>query len=92
VVRSVRWVALHHKYSFPSGHATSVFTAAVIVSLFFLEKKWIAILCFAIAVLTAYSRVYLGEHFVMDVWMGSFIGVFTGTCCFLVQEHILNKR
>lgn len=91
LVRSVRWVTLHYKYSFPSGHTTSVFTTAVIISLYFGEKKWIAILCFAVACLTAYSRVYLGEHFIMDIWMGSLIGVLTGTCCVLVQQRISKK-
>lgn len=92
LVRSAPWVTLYHQYSFPSGHTISVFTTAVIISLFFREKKWIAVLCFAIACLTAYSRVYLGEHFIMDTWMGSLIGVLTGTCCFLVQQRILKKK
>jgi membrane-associated phospholipid phosphatase len=62
--------------SFPSGHSTSVFALATLLALFEQNKKWnIAYLLVAVAV--GYSRIYLGQHFLGDVLMGSFIGVLT---------------
>lgn len=88
LVETAGWVKLYYKHSFPSGHSASIFAAAMTISLFLPRKKVAAVLCFLVACLTAYSRVYLGEHFLEDVWAGSFIGVSSGTCCFLIQGHI----
>jgi membrane-associated phospholipid phosphatase len=80
---------LYYKHSFPSGHTASVFAAAITISLFASRKRWVSGICFLFACLTAYSRVYLGEHFVEDVWIGSLEGVVFGTICFLLQQKIL---
>jgi membrane-associated phospholipid phosphatase len=62
--------------SFPSGHSTSVFALATILALFEKDKKWnVAYLLGAVAV--GYSRIYLGQHFLGDVLVGSFLGVLT---------------
>ncbi len=60
--------------SFPSGHATSIFTLATMLALFEKNKKWnVCYLLAAVAV--GYSRIYLGQHFLGDVIVGSLIGV-----------------
>jgi membrane-associated phospholipid phosphatase len=60
--------------SFPSGHTTSVFALATMLALFEKNKKWnILYLCVALGV--GYSRIYLGQHFLGDVLVGSLIGV-----------------
>jgi membrane-associated phospholipid phosphatase len=62
--------------SFPSGHTTSVFALATLLAIFTRNRKAkIAFLLTGIAV--GYSRIYLGQHFLGDVLMGSCIG--TGT-------------
>lgn len=62
--------------SFPSGHSTSIFALATILALFAKDKKWnVAYLLGAVAV--GYSRIYLGQHFLGDVLVGSFIGMMT---------------
>jgi membrane-associated phospholipid phosphatase len=60
--------------SFPSGHSTSIFALATMLALLERNKRAnVAYLFVAVAV--GYSRIYLGQHFLGDVLMGSFIGV-----------------
>jgi undecaprenyl-diphosphatase len=60
--------------SFPSGHATSAFMIAVLLSGRF--KKYA--LFYAFAALVAFSRVYIGVHYPSDVIAGSLIGAAIG--------------
>jgi membrane-associated phospholipid phosphatase len=62
--------------SFPSGHSTSVFALATLLALFDSNKKG-NIAYGLVAVAVGYSRIYLGQHFLGDVLMGSSIGVLT---------------
>lgn len=65
-------------YSFPSGHSTFAATmyggAAVC---FWNERRmrWFAVLCIAAALLTGFSRNYLGVHTPQDVFVGLGLGV-----------------
>ena len=65
-------VNIHHFNSFPSGHTASA------VGIFFMpslmtKNKSLQFLFFLIALLTAYSRVYLSQHFLVDIYFGSLI-------------------
>jgi membrane-associated phospholipid phosphatase len=62
--------------SFPSGHSTAVFALATLLAIFDGNKKGNIIYLLA-AVAVGYSRIYLGQHFLGDVLVGSFIGVLT---------------
>ncbi len=62
--------------SFPSGHTTSAFALATILALNSTNKWWGCFCLFAAAVV-GYSRIYLGQHFLQDVVVGSLIGVLT---------------
>ncbi|PIY68809.1 phosphatase PAP2 family protein [Candidatus Roizmanbacteria bacterium CG_4_10_14_0_8_um_filter_39_9] len=58
-------------FSFPSGHATSAFAAATILSAYDKKRAWIY---YAGAVLISYSRIYLYCHYLLDVVAGALIG------------------
>jgi membrane-associated phospholipid phosphatase len=62
--------------SFPSGHSTSVFALATLLAIFDSNKRGNVLYLFA-AVAVGYSRIYLGQHFLGDVLVGSGIGVLT---------------
>ena len=64
----------HSSNSFPSGHATSAFALATVLSIVLkLNSKW-NILLFTATITTAFSRVYLSQHFLIDILAGSLIG------------------
>lgn len=79
VVKSARWLTIDRKYSFPSGHTAVAFCTGTILANYFYNHKRLAFLFFALACCTAYSRIYLGEHFLRDVWAGSCIGAVFGS-------------
>ncbi len=61
-------------HSFPSGHSTSafgIFFMAALIS----KSNILKFIFFLIAILIAYSRVYLSHHFLVDIYFGSLISV-----------------
>jgi len=64
----------HHGFaSFPSGHTTSIFALATMLAIFTPNQRY-KLAYFLGAVLVGYSRIYLGQHFLNDVLMGSAVG------------------
>ena len=62
-------------FSFPSGHTGAAFAAAS--ALFFCKNRlWIAAL--VLAILIAFSRLYLYVHYPTDVLAGAFLGILSG--------------
>ena len=59
--------------SFPSGHSTSAFSVFLLLTFIVKDKRW-GVLFLLLAALAAYSRVYLAQHFVEDVFAGSILG------------------
>ena len=66
-------VDVHANYSFPSGHTATAFCFAIVIALL-ARKKFAFFILIAFALIVAYSRVYLLQHFLIDVVGGAFIG------------------
>ena len=62
--------------SFPSGHATAVWSVATVVAERYRHrgKPWIPILSYTLATAISFSRITEQAHFPSDVWLGSALG------------------
>lgn len=62
-------------YSFPSAHSATAFSALPVMDRVFKKTNYAWI---AIAVLIAFSRLYLGVHYLSDVIFGGMLGFCSG--------------
>ncbi|RLE39102.1 hypothetical protein DRJ23_04050 [Candidatus Acetothermia bacterium] len=62
-------------YSFPSGHATVSFGLAWMIAVFY-PHLGIQLATYLVAITIAVSRVYLKEHYPLDVICGAILGSF----------------
>lgn len=66
-------------YSFPSSHAANHFAAAVLVAGFLGGiRRWIRPAALAWAGMIAFSQVYVGVHYPIDVTFGALLGAAIG--------------
>lgn len=70
----VEGVKYHSYFSFPSGHSATAFAMFFGLS-FLLRTKLLKLLCLLFACIVGFTRVYLSQHFLIDVIVGSLIGV-----------------
>lgn len=75
-------------YSFPSGHTLASFIAATI--LLYYDKRF-GIPALILAVIIAFSRLYLYVHFPSDVLGGVLLGIAIGIGAIFLNERVLQK-
>ena len=67
----------YHHHSFPSGHSANIFGLMLILSMIS-NNRINQYIYFTIALMVAFSRVYLSQHFFLDILVGSLIGTLSG--------------
>lgn len=72
-LKLVEGIDVHIHNSFPSGHATQAFAIFMVYALFS-KKQAYAFFWLTLAVLTAFSRMYLNQHWLSDIYAGAIIG------------------
>lgn len=77
-----------HDYSFPSGHTYSSIAAATVI---LLRSKKAGIAAMVMAVLIAFSRMYLFVHFPTDILASLFLGVVTAVAAHFLTERYYDK-
>ena len=69
LIHTVAGVDMHTLNSFPSGHTATAFTL-FLLTVYLFENKWVLTIGLIYALLCGYSRVYLGQHFPLDLGGG----------------------
>ena len=82
VLPLVEGVKMNKWLSFPSGHTTTFFVMFFTISIICCAEqvkgnKAISLLCFLLASFGAYTRIYLSQHFALDVLAGILIACFS---------------
>ncbi len=89
---SIRAVLQRSSYSFVSGHATTSFAMSTFFILLLKNNfKYIRFLLIW-PILFAYSRVYLGVHFPLDIFTGMYIGIIEGFLFYNLTKLIFNTK
>lgn len=73
--------------SFPSGHTMGAFALMAIAS-FYVKNEYVKVILFALASLVAFSRIYLGHHFLEDIIFGSVVGFAIAIGLFLLMSKL----
>lgn len=81
----VEGLELHSYHSFPSGHSSGAFSVFFMLALL-IRNKFLAILFFFMAFFTAISRVYLLQHFLIDIYVGGIMGAITAILIYYYVE------
>ncbi len=81
----IPWLEIHKFNSFPSGHTAQAFCFAL-CTCFYAEKKY-TVFVFTLAAITGFSRMYLLQHFPVDVLAGSWVAVVWTTLIFPLLEN-----
>jgi len=75
-------------YSFPSGHATTSFALAWVISVCY-PHILIQVAIYLAAITISLSRVYMREHYPLDVICGALLGTFTSIYILPFLQHIV---
>ena len=79
------------KYGFPSCHAANTFGLAFFVCFLF-RRRWLTAFLMFWAVVTCYSRVYLGLHYPGDLLFGMILGLLSATMVYLIMRKLIPEH
>lgn len=85
LIHTVPGVEIHTAFSFPSGHTATAFTIFLLACLL-MKNKWVVPLGFVAALMVGYSRIYLAQHFPLDVGAGMITALITILFSIIIQE------
>ena len=77
-----------HDYSFPSGHSSASFAAAVSI---FMWRKKEGSAALVLAALIAFSILYFTVHYPTDVLVGTITGALYGVAAYFIVKALMNK-
>jgi membrane-associated phospholipid phosphatase len=76
--------------TFPSGHAATVFSIGLYMSIL-IKNRYTKFILFLIAFIVGYSRIYLSAHFPADILGGAVIAVPITIYCYILGRRIENS-
>lgn len=78
-------------YSFFSAHSSNSVCMALFVALYF-RNRYYTIIAFIWAIVVAYSRIYVGKHYPLDVMVGLVFGILTGLFSYWIYTKYCEKK
>lgn len=78
-------------YSFFSAHSSNSICLALFVTLYF-RNKYLGIVMFVWAIVVAYSRIYVGKHYPIDVVCGILFGILTGWLSYWTYRRYCEQK
>ena len=78
MLRLIDGIKLLETESFPSGHTSAAFSIATFLTLYKSGRNWNFVFAF-FALIVAYGRIYMSQHFITDIYVGMLIGVIVTT-------------
>ena len=91
-------VKMNHWFSFPSGHTTSFFSLFFALSIILTAKQPnsiripLQVVFFLLAAFGGYSRIYLSQHFALDVLGGIVVGMGISIICYAIFHQFEDKK
>ena len=89
-IHTIPGVEIHTFNSFPSGHTATAFTLFLLTTYLFPNKYALSI-GIIYAMVCSYSRIYLAQHFPLDLAGGIFVALLTLPISIFIREK-LNKK
>jgi len=89
-IHTVPGVEIHSLNSFPSGHTATAFTLFLLTTYLF-PNKYVFVIFLIYAFACSYSRVYLAQHFPLDLAGGIVVALTTIPISIFIREK-LNKK
>ena len=80
---------LNYYSSFPSGHTMAAFASMSMLA-YLAGRKMLGIVFFFVALLIGFSRIYLCQHFLLDVYFGAILGMTSTIITVWIGDHLLN--
>lgn len=84
-IHTVKGVEMHFWNSFPSGHTATAFTL-FLLTVYLFPKRTVLMIGFLYAIACGYSRIYLGQHFPLDVAGGIIVAILTLSISIFIRK------
>jgi len=91
LIHTVPGVELHTISSFPSGHTAAAFAVYLLFCLLLAQSFWVYV-GLILALFVGYSRIYLAQHFPVDVGAGMIVAVISVWLSLGIQKLYNSKR
>jgi membrane-associated phospholipid phosphatase len=89
-IHTVPGVEVHTYNSFPSGHTATAFTL-FLITVYLFPNKNVLVLGGIYAIVCAYSRIYLGQHFPLDIAGGIIAALLSVTLSIYFRKKLFKK-